>query len=198
MTDPINNKFLTFKSGVIRTEHTDPVIARLEPYFMARNHHALVTSVFRDPDAQLREIKELARKFGVDMIHPEITHCVPAERMLWNGKTVYQWQPAWSKLLSIEVIVSPPLDAEALFDYWKNGINKKGQMIMASLHQLGTEFDIGGRGGQNKTVTDEIDIVKWAMRDDSKIGIRAITIERKNNCLHCSCFKIEQQKEILG
>src|SRR3989304_4167147 len=120
MIDPINNTFLTFKAGVIRTPVTDAVIARLEPYFMARSHHTLVTSVLRDEEAQLREIKDLARKHGIDILRPEITYATLHGKMNWAGQTYYQWQPAWSLLLNKGVIVSPPLDAECLFDYWKN------------------------------------------------------------------------------
>src|SRR3990167_4508686 len=194
--DPINNKFLTFKAGVIRTEHTDPVIARLEPYFAARSHHALVTSVYRHPEAQLRLIQDLARKEGIDILRPEITYAILDGQMTWVGHTYYQWQLAWSKLLSIGVIISPPIDAVALFDYWKDGINNKDQSISASSHRLGTAFDIGGRGGEGQTRADEVEIVQGAMKTDPNIGIRSITVERKNNCLHVSCFKLDEQKEV--
>jgi hypothetical protein len=90
--------------------------------------------------------------------------------------------------LNNDVIVSPPIDVECLFDYWKNGVNKRGHIIRASSHRLGTEFDIGGRGGEDHTVDDEVSIVRFAMADCPGIGIRDITVERQNNCLHVSCF----------
>jgi hypothetical protein len=86
------------------------------------------------------------------------------------------------------VIVSPPLDAEVLFDYVKNGVNKRGQIIPATSHRLGTEFDIGGRGGENQTVDDEVEVVRFAMADNPGIGIREIKVERLQNCLHIGCF----------
>lgn len=185
MTDPMLNKFLTLRSGVIRTAVTDPVIARLEPYFAERNHHAIVESIFRDPDAQLRLIQKYCRQRNVK--YTQVHWATVKSRIEFQGRDVYQWQPAWSALLSIGVIINPPLDAVCLMDYWRDGINKKGRMIPASPHQRGTEFDIGGRGGSDATVTDELAVVQEAMRRDPAIGIRSYTIERENNCLHISC-----------
>lgn len=185
MVDPVQNKFLILKNGVVRTAQTDPVIVRLDAYFGERNHRAWVTSILRDPAAQLRLIQDYCRQRNIK--YTQIHWATVQSRMDFQGREVYQWQPAWSALLSLGLIVSPPLDAECLMDYWREGINKKGRMIPASRHQLGTEFDIGGRGGSDATVADEVAIVQEARRRDPAIGIRAYTIERMNNCLHISC-----------
>jgi hypothetical protein len=185
--DPMQNKYLILGRSVIRTPATDPIIARLDPYFGAADHQAFITSVLRDPAAQLRLIQDFCRVKNIAKDYCEVLTATIGGMMQWNGRSVYEWQPGWSRLLNIGLIVSPPRPAEALLDYFKDGINKKGLIIPASEHFLGTAFDISGRGGLNPTIEDEIKVVKTAMTTDPNLGIRNYTIERNNNCLHISC-----------
>lgn len=183
IADPTNNKWLTLAPGVTRTPITDMVIVALEPTFAKRQHKATVTSILRKPEDQLRIIREECIKRGIDKEFPEILTC--SVDSISNLKTgVYAWQGAWSRLLNKGFIVSPPKAAVVLFDYWKNGKNKKGEIIQPSGHFLGTCFDIGGRGGLDDTPADEVEIISDAMAGNPKIGIRSFLLERKNNCLH--------------
>lgn len=183
MPDPIKNKWLTVGPGVIRTPVTDKVIVALEPYFAEKQHKAIVTSVLRTPESQLELIKKECIRRGMDKEFPKILTC--GVDSITNLKTgIYAWQQAWSRLLSLGYIVNPPKAAVVLFDYWKNGKNKKGEIIQPSSHLLGTAFDIGGRGGLDKTPADEVEIISGAMARNPKIGIRSFLLERENNCLH--------------
>jgi hypothetical protein len=85
------------------------------------------------------------------------------------------------------VIINPPLGAVCLFDYYKNGVNKKGLVIPPSAHFYGKAFDIGGGGGTDPTPADELEVVSRAMGYDSTLGIKDFLLERANNCLHVNC-----------
>lgn len=184
--NPENNKFLKLKPGVVRTYDTDIVIMKLDPYFEEKNHVAYVTSILRLPEDQLRIIQNYAKQYGVDAYYPEIINCEVYSKIIANTKEVYSWQRAWSRLLNKGVIINPPLEAECLQDYYKNGINKKGQIIPPSVHFLGKAFDIGGMGGEDKTPSDELEIISGAMAQDPDLGIKDFLLERQNNCLHCN------------
>lgn len=188
--NPENNKFLRLKPGVVRTYATDIVIVKLDPYFEEKNHVAYVTSILRLPEDQLRIIQAYAKQYGVDKEFPEVINCEVNSKLLVNIQEVYKWQRAWSRLLNKGVIINPPIAAECLFDYYKNGVNKKGEIIQPSTHFYGTAMDIGGMGGEDKTPNDELEIISGAMARDQNLGITSFLLERQNNCLHCNVKKI--------
>lgn len=188
--NPENNKFLRLKPGVVRTLSTDIVIVKLDPYFEEKNQTAYVTSIRRLPEDQLRIIQSYARQYGVDKEFPEVINCEVNSKIIVNTKEVYKWQRAWSRLLNKGVIINPPIAAECLFDYYKNGVNKKGEIIQPSTHFYETAFDIGGMGGEDKTPNDELEIISGAMAQDPNLGITSFLLERNNNCLHINVKKI--------
>ena len=178
-----DNKFLTVgkQSGVRLTPIIEPVIIALDKYFESDNLKASVTSGERTSGDQLRIIRNYAEKYGVSKEFPEILTCGVLDR---DETKLFKWQKAWSKLLNIGIIVNPPLPAVCLFDYIRNGVNKKGQQIGASPHYYGKAFDIGG--GFDHDPTNELEVIKKAM---GKVkGLKGYLLERKQNCLHVDCI----------
>jgi len=183
--NPEKNKYLKIKPSCFRTPITDTVIARLEHYFEKYKHYVWVTSVRRDSQGQLNVIRDYAEKKGIDKEFSEIKTCQFNDTIMYEGREIYSWQRTWSKLLSVGILINPPMPAEVLFDYIRYGVNKKGETIQPSSHFYGKAFDIGG--GTN-LINDEVEIVSEAISDDSGLGIKNIVIERENNCLHVNCL----------
>lgn len=182
-----NNTHLRVGKGVILTKIIEPVIIRLDFYFSQSSITAWVTSGKRDPDGQLRIIRDYARKKGVDIVHKEIISCDLDDEFIFEGQRVHAWQPAWSALLNIGVIINPPKPARVLFDYFKNGVNKRGVTIPGSSHFNGTAFDIGGgEDGIEGDVTNELVVVNKAFADKIP-GLKGFLAEHNNNAVHCDC-----------
>jgi hypothetical protein len=174
-------KNLTFRPGVIRTLATDLVIERLDPFFGAAGHRAEITSVLRTQESQLQVITDYARMRSILKPGEKLNFADVVEH---GGKSVPRWQLVWSTLLSLGVLINPPRSAAVLTDYFKDGENRKGQIIQPSSHFLGKAFDIGGRGGDPRTAQDEYDIIMKAAK--TGIGIKSVVLERANNCVHCN------------
>lgn len=185
----MNNKFLLVKDGVVLTEHITPVIERLDPFFEAHKLTAWVTSGLRRPEDQLRIIRNELNKRQLSQHYQEAFEDI-GNKTQWEGKEVYAWQPAWSKLLSLGFIVNPPYPAEALMDYFRPGSdeNKKGKIIGDSPHTRGTAFDIGGGkdGVQNEAL-----VMRAAMGNVR--GLKGYLIERNNNAIHVDCQFIDME-----
>lgn len=168
------NKWLIVMPTVVLTDVIDPVIFSLDAYFASAGYRSRVTSGLRTPLGQLRIIQNYCRQRGVDKEFPEIDTAIPEDRTSWQG--------AWSRLLNTGIIINPPSDAEVLFDYVRNGVNKKGQIIHGSPHFRGTAFDIGG-GADG--IIHEQELVSDAMRYIPQI--KGTLPERENNALHVDC-----------
>lgn len=177
--DPTLNMFLTLAPGVVRTPETDKVICNLDARFAMKGIRGTVTSIKRTAEKQLEIIKDLCddHKVRID------ADCKVKDQVMFGSRLVYAWQVAWSRLLNKGVIVNPPLAAEVLFDYFVGGENRIGKIIQPSPHFKGKSFDIGARDNFD----EKLDVVKEASKDRS-CGIRAVTVERKNNCIHVDCF----------
>lgn len=188
----LDNKFLTVKEGVVLTPIIEPVIVALDKYFEAANQKAYVSSGLRNPLSQLNTIRKYIRLKGLDLKYPVAMACMVEERIDWGGRNLYAWQPAWSKLLNLGVIINPPMRAEVLFDYFHPQdpkTNRKGRMINPSPHFRGTAFDIGGRMGDDSTIKDELPIVMKAFKEGVK-GMVNVLPEHNNNCIHVDVKKI--------
>lgn len=183
-----DNKFLTvgLRSGVRLTPIIEPVIIALDKYFEAANLKASVTSGERTSGDQLTIIRNYSKSFGVDKEFPEILTCGVLDKIdFGDGKKIFTWQRAWSRLLNKNIIVNPPMPANCLFDYMRDGVNKKGQQIGYSPHYFGKAFDIGG--GIDHDPTNELAVIKTAMIEKVK-GLKGFLLERKQNCLHIDCI----------
>lgn len=185
MPNALNNKFLKVNKGVALTSIIEPVIVALDKYFREANLTANVTSGERTSGDQLRIIRNYCIQFKVDEEFPEIKTCGVLDKTDYgDGKKIFTWQKAWSRLLNKGIIVNPPLQANCLFDYFRDGVNKKGQIINQSPHYYGKAFDIGG--GIDHDPTNELEVIKKALADKLP-GLKGYLLERKQNCLHVDC-----------
>lgn len=179
------NEWLIVRDTVRLTEIIDPVIVELDAYFKEANLKAYVTSGLRTSKDQLTIIKNYLVRKKLDDDYPESAFCEEVHKKIeWKGKDVYQWQPGWSALLNAGVIINPPLPAECLMDYFRDGKNKKGDVIGSSPHFNGVCFDVGG-GADG--IEQEIAVIKSAM---GKVkGMRGYLAEHANNAVHIDCIK---------
>ena len=178
---------LIIKPTVILTPTISPVIAALNSFFVKFNKDAYVTSGLRDADIQLSIIQHYLIVNKLDLEYPDAMLRQIDAKMLFEGKDVYCWQPAWSKLLNLGVIINPPRDAECLMSYIRSGVEKKGQIIQTSPHMRGTAFDIGG--GEDKSTSDELLVVHFAFTQGI-LGFINYLVEPRNNAIHCDCRKV--------
>lgn len=177
-------KWLRYRDGV----QTTPTIVRaaeaIDPFFEGETSY--ITSGLRTAEEQLQIIVEKVERYGVGGAFEEyqlMAGNAPDAKLKVDGKELYWWQRAWSKLLNIGDIVNPPLPAEVLFDYFPPGsyvrINKKGQIIGISVHMKGHAIDIGG--GPN--LHEKAKRVLHA-HQSGKAFIQSFLIERVNNAVH--------------
>jgi hypothetical protein len=183
-----DNKFLTVNPGVILTDVTEPVICALDPYFEAHRFHAKVDSCKRDPEKQLSIIKQYAIDKHVVQEFPSTINATLNGSFMFGPKIVKAWQPAWSRLLVLGVMISPPASAECLFDYEHptKGLIKAGTIRPASEHFCDTDihpFDIAGSAG----LKTELIIVTEAKAHIA--GIIDMLLEHENDALHVRCTK---------
>lgn len=180
------NKFLIVKRGVKLTPTIIPVIIALDKKFEEAGLKAYVTSGERTSEDQLTIIKKYAERYKqVQEEFPEIkTAQVLTKITLPDGIKVFSWQRAWSRLLSMSVIINPPVPANAMFDYIRNGVNKKGQQIGYSPHYYGKAFDVGG--GLDHDITNELKVIEAAFKEGIA-GFKGYLAERANNAIHCDC-----------
>lgn len=186
------NKWLKVNDGVVLTPIIEPVIIALDKEFEKANQVAYVSSGLRNPLSQLNAIRKYLRVNGLDKKYPIAMGCMVDERITWGGRDLYAWQPAWSKLLNIGVIINPPMEAEVLFDYYHPNdpkTNRKGRMIKGSPHFLGKAFDIGGKLGEDVTIKDELPIIEEAFKKGIP-GMAGYLAEHSNNAIHVDCYKI--------
>lgn len=165
------NKNLIVPQSVVLSKELDIVLSNIDKYWPPQSER--VTSGVRVPEDQLRIIKKYLVAKGLDVKYAVAMSCKMEDKITHEGKIVYAWQPAWSKLLNLGVIINPPLPAEVLEDYLRSGVNKKGTIIQQSPHTRGRAFDISG--------LDSLTIVKRLKEDGM---IRNYLVERENNCIH--------------
>ena len=179
-----NNKWLIVNVGVRLTDTIMPVIIAMDKYFEEEGIRAHVTSGERTSQDQLDIIRKYSKRYEVDKEFPEILTCGVNDTIDFgeqNGKR-FTWQRAWSRLLNIGVIINPPRPAKPLFDYFRNGVNKKGIIINYSPHFFGKAFDIGG--GVDHDIANELRVVEIVFKDKKIAGFKGYLPERKNNCVH--------------
>ncbi len=190
MSDPMQNRFLTVRKDVVRTECTDPVLVALDPEF--EKLPAQVSSIYRSPQEQLNLIRYYARVVGIADQYPIGMNCGLVDK---NDDGTYQWQLLWSELLHREVIINPPLAAVVLKSYMHHGVDKKGEMIEPSLHSLKLAIDISGKydnpNGSSRIILP--DVIQLVSRLDlEKYGVHSFVVEHNNDCVHLNCIKCDQ------
>ena len=185
-----NNRWLVVPGHVNLTDVVDPVISRLDHWFARYNQRGEVSRALVTAVAQLSLIRRQVMARPLFAMYPEIEHARLEDRMFWHDQYVFTWQPAWSALLNIGYIVNPPRPAECLMDYWRNGVNKKGQLIRESPHQRGTAFDVRGSTGEDHTIADELRVLERAYHSGEFPDIAGYLPEHLNGCVHIDCTKL--------
>ena len=179
-----DNKFLIVKPSVRLTPIIIPVIIGMDKYFQEANVIGYVTSGQRSSMDQLETIRKYAVRYKIDKEFPEILTTIVMDK---NEDGTYVWQRPWSRLLNRGIIINPPMPAKVLFDYIRNGKNKKGAIIGHSPHHDGRAFDIGGNVDHD--ITNELPPVQKAFADKLP-GMKGFLPERNNNCIHIDCLPI--------
>jgi len=181
-----DNKYLIVKPGVVLTPVIEPVIVHLDQFFQAAGLRARVTSGLRDAYSQLSIVQHYLRVKGIANLYPEAMATADPK---YRVASRYAWQLGWSHLLHMGVIINPPLAAECLMDYFgpsNKGPNRKGKTINQTPHANGVCFDIGGAGGDDATIADELEVMRAAMKKGVP-GLVNILPEHNNNAIHCDC-----------
>jgi hypothetical protein len=166
------NRYLIVPPSVKLNEKLDKVLYDIDCDF--REAPERVTSAVRDSADQLRIIRQYLRSYELDDNYPEAMVCEFDDRFK-DG--FFVWQEAWSALLNRGVIINPPLPATVLMDYFRNGVNKKGQEIGMSPHTRGTAFDLAG-----------IDSLRIVQGLKLKGKIKSFLVERANNAIHVDIY----------
>ena len=188
-----DNAYLIINPGVVLTPIVEPVIVALDQYFQSAGIRAKVTRALTDANGQLKVIQGFLVKKGLDKIYPAAMICKVTDKV----GDQYVWQLAWSHLLFIGIVINPPLRAKCLMDYFGprgDGPNKKGTEINATPHMNPVStgkgcFDIGGAGGEDKTIKDELLVINVAFKK-GVAGLVNVLPEHGNNCIHLDCIKI--------
>lgn len=170
-----DNKYLKpNKDVVLGKPETSRLICLLDPYFGQKNVVAFVTSILRDPKKQLEIIISYAKKLNLPVNFT-------SDDVNKKENEYYVWQSTWSKLLNRGIIVSPPIPAICLEDYYVGKENRKGKLINASPHFTGYAFDISGNN-LNKIV----EVLEFSKENNNEIKklMKKYLIEHNNNCVH--------------
>ncbi|HUQ67175.1 MAG TPA: hypothetical protein VM101_13520 [Flavitalea sp.] len=180
----MSNEYLIIQPAVKLTQTIIPVIEAFDAFFKEAGIKAFVTSGERTSEDQLNVIRMYSKRYEVDKEFPEILTCGVADKIDFGTTKIYTWSRAWSRLLNKGIIVNPPRPEKVLFDYIRDGVNKKGQEIGYSPHFFGRSFDIGG--GVDHDITNELKVVEKAFKAKVR-GFKGYLPERNNNAIHIDC-----------
>src|SRR5574343_102586 len=160
------------------------------------------------PIDQLRHIEQYAIIHNCKFSEFEHDNLFDKVDIWINGenKNIYRWQQSWSMLLHLYwmtkglrgALINPPFAEECLFDYFNNGVNKKGQIINPSPHikdltcsrpcPIDFSQRINGQVVAGEMVGGKADIDRVAkIMDNARaggVGIQDTVIERSNGCVH--------------
>jgi hypothetical protein len=187
-----NNKFLKVRKLVKLTDTIDVAISLLDGYFEQANLRCEVTSGLRTAEYQLKLIVDKCYLHHIDKEFP----LVRVAKLL----DLETWVKPWGRLLEIGEMINPPVPTKVPFDYIKsNGDKRKaGTLIPLSGHQLGQDFDIGGRNLELNTKIDlnKIgDVIKTFMNNiASKNIVSGYLIEGVNGAVHVDCIELKLDK----
>lgn len=171
-----------YKKAILN-DYTNSKLTAIDKYWPPNSE--IVTSVIRTSEDSLRIIRQYLHSKNLARVHPEAMTCEISEL---NESNYFVWQKGWSNLLNIGIIVNPPLPAICLMDYFRDGldergqpikINKKGQVIGQSPHIPDPKNPM--KGAADLSGLDSLTIVKRLAEDKM---IRGFLVERANNCIH--------------
>ena len=177
------------RPGVVTTPTIIETLEAIDPF----THGVIldVTSGLRTPEQQLSIIGKYAVFHSAYYAEYEPGNVYDRVLVPELGRKVYRWQRVWSKLLNLGIIINPPLAAEALDGYIRDGVNKIGQLIQGSPHYSGQAFDLSGgpRGALLRSVENVLFLAKHG-----GAPIRRFLVERQNNAIHVDCAVKEPTK----
>lgn len=188
-----DNKWLIVGELVTLNPLIEKVVCLLDPWFEKYQTKSFVTSGFRSAADQLRIIKRAAIARGIDRHRPEITHAELDGIIEYQGEAVPVWAPAWNELLCDGFLVNPPFQTKVLIPYFHPSLKTtipKGQVVNLSTHQQGRAIDVGGSGGKDKTIKDELIVIQDAFMSKEIPEMKSITPENTNNCVHVTLQQV--------
>lgn len=180
---------ITIRKTAVLDERQKKVIKAIEPFTTGMDME--VTRGHDTPRGQLQTIAKYARQNGVYFpeFSPDIVDIGLIVDIPIVGR-VRTWERVWSKLLSIGVIINPPLAGKCLFPYVRaSGESMLGKMIDPSPHikelddpkPCPIDFSAKVNGISNiKLATQILNKAK-----DAGAGIRFVKPEIRNACVHC-------------
>lgn len=177
-------KNLTVAEGVSTSPAIFRALLALDYFF--EGYPCTVSSGFRSPESQLALIVSKCKDNGVWKLYDELALMegsdYRARLKIDGGPELFWWQRGWSKLLNIGQVINPPVEAEALFDYFRPGseVNRKGRVIQPSNHSSGNAFDIGGKDRKLDTILERV----VGAKESGKCFIVGQLMEPQNNCVH--------------
>jgi len=179
---------ITIKPSANLDPYQLSVLKEIEPFSIG--HEYKVSRGHDTPIGQLRTIKNFAVRnnllfdeFEDDNVYDKVLISIDG-----LSKSIFTWQRTWSTLLSKGFIINPPVAAEALYDYVRNGVNKKGQLILPSPHILSNPIDFSSRVDGIPNIAEVTIMLQHAKDGGAKI--RYITPEVKNGCVHIDLSNI--------
>ena len=168
----------------------------------------VVTRAHVDPQGQLDVIAMYADRLGVR--YPEFSdhdvHNMCDVEINGVIEHTYGWRRTWGALLNRGIIINPPLASIVPFDYVRDGVNKKGTLILGSPHikPLNEDpkvkpcpMDFSAKFYELKDTKRErvilLDIKHTeALLHQAKLNgapIRNIVVEHNNGCVHVDMEK---------
>jgi hypothetical protein len=175
-----SDAYITINPGVIITARQRTRIMQIAPYFKTAFVISHVTSGIRTQESQLRIIAQFAISEGITS--PEFRqHIRRGTPVDYQSNGQYWWQETWSMELNLGFIVNPPIACMCLAHSFRpDGTDRMRCIIPASPHlnPEGTCVDMSGISINN------IIARLLEAKTDPLCAIRAITVERKQNCVH--------------
>lgn len=173
---------IKIKPDAVIDDYQQSIINAIEPFTIGNTY--VVSRGHASPESQLAIIKDFAIRYNC--LYPEFEdgNLYDQNIIIINSlaKTCFLWQRTWSKLLNIGIIINPPVVAEVLFTYIRNGVDTKGKLINPSPHILSNPIDFSAKIDGIPSLKGVVSMLKRAQT--AGVGIRFIKPEPVNGCIH--------------
>jgi len=180
---------ITRKENAVFDDYQLSILSRIEAMFPAVS--LIATSGHRTPLEQLHVIGAYSQGFQYPEFTPQDVFATTTFELDGQAVHGFRWLRTWGECLHRGIIVNPPLVVVAPFDYFREGVNKKGQLIQASNHIIDADLDPRVKAcpidfsqmcGPRPDIHRVAEIMEQAKL--SGIPIKNITIEHGNGCVH--------------
>jgi hypothetical protein len=179
---------IKIKPNAVIDDYQQSVINDIEPHTIG--HTLVVTRGHATPLSQLETIHDYAIMHNCLYPEFEAGNLYEKNIVIIDGlaKNVYLWQRTWSQLLNVGIIINPPVTAEVLSNYFKDGVNKKGELILPSPHILSNPIDFSAKIDGIPNMKEVVSILTDAKTAGARI--RVIKPEPKNGCVHIDLVNV--------